>query len=44
MTEQWRSVTRLERADFYAEYKLQICRIEREMSFTAKSKAATPAA
>ena len=31
------------RADFYTEYKLQICRIERESSFTAPARAATPA-
>jgi len=29
------------RADFYTEYKLQICRIERESSFSAAAKAAT---
>ena len=31
------------RADFYTEYKLQICRIERESSFVAPAQAATPA-
>lgn len=29
------------RADFYTEYKLQICTIERESSFSATAKAAT---
>ena len=31
------------RADFYTEYTLQICRIERESSFAAPARAATPA-
>ena len=31
------------RADFYTEYKLQICRIERESSFAAPAMAATRA-
>ena len=31
------------RADFYTEYKLQVCTVQRETSFSAKSKAATPA-
>jgi heme-degrading monooxygenase HmoA len=29
------------RADFYTEYKLQICEVKREMSFTAKAAAAS---
>ena len=31
------------RADFYAEYKLQICSVQRETSFAAKSQAAASA-
>ena len=31
------------RADFYTDYKLQVCTVQREMSFSAKSKAATSA-
>lgn len=27
------------RADFYSEYKLQVCRVERETSFTAPARA-----
>lgn len=29
------------RADFYTEYKLQICKVERESTFSAAAKAAT---
>ena len=30
------------RADFYTEYKLQICRVERESVFAAKASATAP--